>query len=432
MGTQKGGETMEEYQLHRNILCIDLKSFYASVECSLRGFDPFKTPLVVADKSRGKGAITLAVTPFLKKLGIPSRCRIYDIPENLRDKIIFARPQMKTYMEYSMKIVEIYLSFISEEDLYVYSIDEAFLDVTSYLNFYQMTDVELAKKIVDKISNELHLPSSCGIGPNMIMAKMALDIDSKKAKDSIAKWTYEDIPTKLWPVKPISEMWGIGNRMAHHLNLLGLETIGDIAHYDKALLKRKFGVIGEELWYHTHGIDMSILQDKNKLRAQNKSYGHSQILFRNYHAPEIYTIILEMADEVTRRLRIGRKKCRVIHFGAGYSKDMHGGLHKQVTLDRPTSSFKIIYDTCVDIFNEQYDGSPVRSIGISLGGLTENDTHQFSLFEDLERDENEYQLLASVDEIKMRYGKNAVNRGSSLNKESTIRERNGFVGGHHE
>lgn len=430
--TQKGGEKVEEYRLHKHILCIDLKSFYASVECSLRGFDPFKTPLVVADKSRGNGAITLAVTPFLKKLGIPSRCRIYDIPENLRDKIIFVRPQMKTYMEYSMKIVEIYLSFISEEDLYVYSVDEAFLDVTTYLGFYQMTDVELAKKIVDKIQLDLKLPSSCGIGPNMVMAKMALDIDSKKAKDSIAKWTYEDIPTKLWPVKPISEMWGIGRRMEHHLNLLGLETIGDIAHYDKALLKRKFGVIGEELWYHTHGIDMSILQDKNQLRAQNKSYGHSQILFRNYHAPEIYTIILEMADEVTRRLRIGRKKCRVIHFGAGYSKDQLGGLHKQVTLERPTSNFKQIYDTCVDIFNELYDGSPVRSIGISLGGLTDNETHQFSLFEDLEREENEYQLLASVDEIKHRFGKNAANRGSSLNKESTIRDRNTFVGGHHE
>lgn len=423
---------MEEYRLHKHILCIDLKSFYASVECSIRGFDPFKTPLVVADKSRGNGAITLAVTPFLKKLGIPSRCRIYDIPENLRDKIIFVRPQMKTYMEYSMKIVEIYLSFISEEDLYVYSVDEAFLDVTTYLSFYQMTDVELAKKIVDKILLDLKLPSSCGVGPNMVMAKMALDIDSKKAKDSIAKWTYEDIPTKLWPVKPISEMWGIGRRMEHHLNLLGLETIGDIAHYDKALLKRKFGVIGEELWYHTHGIDMSILQDKNLLRAQNKSYGHSQILFRNYHAPEIYTIILEMADEVTRRLRIGRKKCRVIHFGAGYSKDQLGGLHKQVTLERPTSNFKQIYDTCIDIFNELYDSSPVRSIGISLGGLTDNETHQFSLFEDLEREENEYQLLASVDEIKHRFGKNAANRGSSLNKESTIRDRNTFVGGHHE
>lgn len=423
---------MEEYRLHRHIICIDLKSFYASVECALRGVDPFETPLVVADKSRGKGALCLAVTPYLKKRGVPSRGRIYDIPEELRSTIIYAKPQMKTYLEYTMKIIEIYLSFISDKDLYVYSIDEAFLDVTAYLKFYNISARELGQRIVTKILTDLKLPASCGIGPNMLMAKLALDLESKSMKDSIAEWTYEDIPTKLWPVTPLSEMWGIGYRMERNLNLLGLYTIGDIAHYDVALLKERFGVIGEELWYHTHGIDMSLVQDKDKLRTKSKSFGTSQALFHDYSGEEVQTIILEMADEITRRLRMARKRCQVIHFGVGFSISTGGGLHAQETLDQPTSSFRIIYETCKRIFDARYDGSPIRTVFVSVGGLTDSKTYQYSLFEDYEDEEKEYRALSAVDQIKSKYGKNAINRGSSLQEESTIKKRNEFIGGHHE
>ncbi len=256
---------MEEYKLYRHILCIDLKSFYASVECAILGLDPFTTPLVVADKSRGSGSIVLAVSPYLKTLGVPSRCRIHEIPPDL--PIIFQKPRMETYLEYSTKIIEIYLRFISEDDLYVYSIDEAFLDITEYLNYYQMTELEMAKLILKTIYEETKLYATCGIGQNMLMAKLALDIESKKAPDFIAKWTYEDIPTKLWPVTPLSEMWGIGRQMERHLNRLGLNTIGDIAHYNPDTLKRIFGILGEELYYHTHGIDMSMIQQKLNIRS---------------------------------------------------------------------------------------------------------------------------------------------------------------------
>lgn len=422
----------EEYKLHKSIICIDFKSFYASVECVMRGLDPFTTPLVVADRSRGNGALCLAVSPYLKSLGVPARARIFDIPDHLKKNIIYARPRMKSYMEMTMKIVEIYLSFVSESDLYVYSIDETFLDLTTYLDFYKKSAVELAKEIVAKIYKETGLPVSVGIGDNMLLAKLAMDIESKKNKDSLAKWTYDDVPKKLWPVKPLSKMWGIGHRMEANLNRLGLYSIGDIASYPCEELKRLYGVIGEELWYHTHGIDMSLIQDKDKLRTKNKSYGLSQVLFHDYDGVEIQTIVLEMVDEAVRRLRMNKKKCRVVHFGLGYSSYTGGGFNKQVTLSQHTSSFKEIYQACLDIFHEKYDGSLIRTVHVSLGQLADSASYQLSLFEDYDELEREQKLLSTIDEVKTKFGKNSINRGSSLNKESTIVKRNTYVGGHHE
>src|SRR5690554_2902639 len=237
-------ENLEKYKLNRNILCIDLKSFYASVECVLRGLDPFTTPLVVADKSRGSGSIVLAVSPYLKSQGIPSRCRIFDLPEN--SNIIFARPQMALYLDYSAKVIDLYLDYVSRDDIYVYSIDESFLDVTNYLDYYGKTDTSLASEILKEIKNRLGLSAACGIGPNMLLAKLSLDLEAKNNKDFISKWSYEDISKKLWTVSPISKMWGIGSRMEKRLNILGLQTIGDIANYDVRKLRKRFGVLGEE------------------------------------------------------------------------------------------------------------------------------------------------------------------------------------------
>ena len=307
----KVGENMDEYKLHRHILCIDLKSFYASVECAERQLDPFKTPLVVADAGRGGGSIVLAVSPYLKALGIPSRLRFYELPKEI--DMIVAKPRMSLYLEYSAKIIEIYLKFISEEDLYVYSVDEAFLDVTEYLTYYNLTDTELAKKILEKIYEETKLFATVGIGPNMLISKLALDIESKKAPDFIAKWTYDDIPKKLWPIEPLSEMWGIGYHMQKNLNRLGLIKIGDIAHYNVLELKKQFGILGEELYYHTHGIDMSMIQHKQHVRSKSKSYGIGQTLFSDYYVPDVFQIILEMVDDVSRRLRLSHKVAKTIH-----------------------------------------------------------------------------------------------------------------------
>lgn len=420
---------MEAYQLHRHILCIDLKSFYASVECALDGLDPFKTPLVVADASRGGGSIVLAVSPYLKTLGVPSRCRIHEIPPGIN--IIFRKPRMTTYLEYATKVIEIYLSFIAEEDLYVYSIDEAFLDITDYLSYYKMTDLEFAKMILDTILEKTKLYATCGIGPNMLISKLALDIESKKAPDFIAKWTYADIPTKLWPVTPLSEMWGIGSQMQKRLNRLGLVTIGDIAHYDVMTLKKNFGVLGEELYYHTHGIDMSLIQQKGNLRTAGKSYGSGQTLFHDYYAPDVFQIILEMVDDVSRRLRYHKKQAKTIHFGIGYSKAIGGGFSRQITLDQPTANPSVIYQTCLSIFRSFYEDDPIRRVHVAVTHLVTNHAYQFSLFEDTLYLEKEHVLHQAVDEIKFRYGKNSVNRASSEFESSTIKARNKMIGGHH-
>lgn len=422
-------ETFKEYQIHKNIMCIDLKSFYASVECSIRGLDPFKTPLVVADQQRGDGSIVLAVTPYLKKLGVPSRCRIYELPKDI--KIIFAKPRLKTYLEYSVKVIEVYLEFIAEEDLYIYSVDEVFLDVTNYLKLYKLNTYDLAKKILKRIYEKLQLYATCGIGPNMLIAKLAMDLEAKKSPEFIAKWDYDDIPKKLWPVAPLRKMWGIGFKMEERLNNLGLITIGDIANYEVKKLKKEFGILGEELYYHCHGIDQSVIMDKYLLKAKNHSYGIGQTLFKDYNEEEIKTIILEMTDEIVSRLRIAQKSCKTIHLTIGYSKEYGKGFSRQITLDYPTKYHSVIYQECLNLFDLYYEGYPIRQVMISLSNLTDSKIYQYSLFEDPELLEKDFQLKQTLDEIKMRYGKNSVNRLVSETKHSTAKLRNKQIGGHH-
>jgi DNA polymerase V len=419
---------MDAYKLHKHILCIDLKSFYASVECALSGYDPFKTPLVVADKSRGGGSIVLAVTPYLKKLGVPNRCRIYELPKNIN--IIYRKPRMEKYLEYSTKIIEMYLDYVSEDDMYIYSIDEVFLDVTGYLKYYQKSDYEIGKMIIDRIYKDTKIYSTCGIGPNMLIAKLALDIESKHSPDFIAKWTYEDLPQKLWPIKPLSEMWGIGHNMQRNLNQLGIYKVGDLANYDVKKLKKKFGVMGEELYYHAHGIDMSLMQEKMKFKPKSKSYGIGQTLFEDYYKPEIYQIIREMVDDVCRRLRIHKKQARTIHFGLGYSKDVGGGFARQMTLEQPSNIATHVYRVCLKIMDQFYDDSPIRSVRVSATNLIDAKGYQVSLFEDIETVVKEHQLFSTLDKIHEKYGKNSATRASSELDASTLKARNKMIGGH--
>lgn len=419
---------MEEYKLHRNIICIDLKSFYASVECAISGLDPFKTPLVVADKERGGGSIVLAVTPYLKQFGVPNRCRVYELPKNI--DIIFRKPKMERYLEYSTRIVQLYLDFVSEDDIYVYSVDEVFIDLTEYLSYYKMTEYELAKKILDTIYKETNLYATCGIGPNMLMAKLALDIESKHSPEFIAKWDYEDIPTKLWPITPLSKMWGIGRNMERNLNSLGIYKIEDLAKYDIKKLKKKFGIIGEELYYHTHGIDMSVIQEKMNVKPIAKSYGIGQTLFHDYYKPEIYQIIREMVDDVCRRLRIGKKLAKTIHFGFAYSKEVGGGFARQMKLEQPTQNESHVFKACLKLMDKFYDNSPIRVVRIAATNLVDKKGYQISLFEDVEEVLKERAMFSAMDEIKDKYGKNSVNRASSELKSSTIKARNGMIGGH--
>lgn len=422
---------MREYQIYKEIICIDLKSFYASVECSFLNLDPFKTPLVVADKSRGGGSVVLAVSPFLKNLGVPSRCRIYELPKNIN--IIFRRPQMKKYMIVAKKIIEIYLNYISEEDLHIYSIDEAFLDLTPYLSLYKKNTKEIAQDILRSIYKKTGIYASCGIGKNMLLSKLALDLEAKDSPDFISCWDYNSVKEKLWKVNSLSKMWGIGPRLEKKLHRLGITNVYDLAHYNKEALKEHFGILGEELYYHANGIDQSKIQDKKYIFSKRKSYGQSQVLFRDYYAPDIYIIIRETVDELTRKLRSSNYYTQTIRLGISYSKDFSSGFNRQITLDEPTMSGNEIFKACIKLFQKFYKGFPIRKIYVGLTKLKKLEYKKISIFDYEEKSiEDENNIFHKVDEIKRKFGKNFINRSSSMLDSSTIRSRNKMVGGHHE
>ena len=419
---------MENLYPNRNIICIDLKSFFASCECVERGLDPFKYPLVVANPTQGNGAITLAVTPYLKKLGVKSRGRLFEIPENI--KYTIAKPRMNLYIEKSKQVVSIYLDFISEEDIYIYSIDECFLDVTNYLKLYKKTDVELAKDILDTIYRKLGLTVTCGIGPNMLLAKVSMDIEAKHTPNNIAKWTYKDIEEKLWAIKPLSKMWGIGPRMEKNLNKLGIYTIGDLAKFDKNILNDKFGVMGIELWNHANGIDLSVINDYKKI-AKSESYSHSQVLFKDYNENNIKIIISEMVEVLTTRLRKNNKQTTCIGFGINYSKDITGGFYHSVKIDVPTDSSYEILKYCLIIFDKFYQFLPIRKVTVCCSNLKKKECTQLNFFELETEITEENNVNMAIDEIKNKFGKNSLLKATNLLEDSTAIERNKKTGGHY-
>lgn len=417
---------MDQVYLHRNFLCIDLKSFFASAECLDRGLNPFTTPLVVANPTQGNGAITLAVTPYLKTLGVKSRGRLYEIPKNI--KYMIAKPRMSLYLAKSREVVEVYLKYVSLEDLHIYSIDECFLDVTNYLKMYEKSDYELALDILADVQKSTGLYATCGIGPNMLLAKLSMDIEAKHNKDFIAKWTYEDIPNKLWPIHPLSKIWGIGPRMEVNLNRLGIYSMYDLAHYDRHKLKQKFGVIGTELWNHANGIDLSLIGDMEK--TKDKSYSHSQVLFKDYNGNNIKIIIREMVEVVTMRLHKNHVTSSLIGLGIGYSKDVGGSFYHQIKLDQPTDIESVILANALMIFDKYYEDLPIRKVTVSCGRLQEKSGVQLNIFDNLEKIREQEQINEAILEIKDKYGKNALLKASSLLDDSTIQERNKKIGGH--
>ena len=416
-----------DYKINRKILCIDLKSFFASCECLVRNLDPFTTPLVVAEPNRN-GAITLAVTPYMKSLGVPSRGRIYEIPKSI--KYITAKPRMNLYIKKSKEVISIYLNYVDSKDLHIYSIDECFLDLTNYMNLYNKSLYDIAKDILNDIKEKTGLYATAGIGPNMLLAKIAMDIEAKHNESFIAECTYDDIESKLWPITPLSNMWGIGKRMEKNLNNLGLYKVEDIAKYNRLKLKEKFGIIGEELWYHTNGIDLSKISDFNN-QVKEKSISNSQVLFKDYYNNEILLIIKEMLTILLRRLRSANLLTGGVHLNISYSKNIGGGFSVSKKIEPSTNDENIIYKTLLNMFNTYYEyDTPIRKVGISLTRLEKNDHIQLNLFENINVLNNKNNINKVVDDINNKYGYNSVLKATSLLSNSTIKSRNNKIGGH--
>lgn len=418
---------MNELKIERNIICIDLKSFFASCECVERNLNPFTTPLVVAEPNRD-GAITLAVTPYMKKLGVKSRGRIYEIPKKIN--YITAKPRMSLYIKKSKEVVDVYLDYVSKEDLHIYSIDECFLDVTNYLKLYNKTTKELALDIMKSIYKKTHLCATAGIGPNLLLAKISMDIEAKHNKDFIAEWTYNDVETKLWNITPLSKMWGIGTRMERNLNNIGIKKIGDIANYNKLKLKEKFGIIGEELWYHANGIDLSKISDFKRV-AKDKSISNSQVLYKDYYNNDVLLIIKEVLSLLLKRLRKENLLTKHISLHINYSKNTGGYFSISKKLDQETNDEALLYKTLLNMFNSYYEENmPVRKVGISLSKLEKNNHIQLNLFENIKEVNDKNNLNNTIDKINDKYGNNSILKATSLLSNSTIKSRNEKIGGH--
>ena len=414
--------TMEE---RRHIAVIDLKAFYSYVECIDRGLDPWKTPLVVADKERGKNTIVLSVSPFLKQRGIPSRLRIQDLPKKY--DYVYAVPRMERYIEKSAEVVRIMMEFVSEEDIHVYSIDEAFVDLTTYINYYKKTPLQLVKLIIDTIKEKTGLQATGGIGDNFFLAKVALDIYAKHERNGIAILRKEDVPEKLWPITPLSKIWGIGQRTEKHLNNLGIFTMDQLAHANREFMRSEFGIIGDQLVDQANGIDESNIREE--YIPKERSISQAQVLFKDYNKDEAPIIIREMCDDLSSRLRNENKISGLVSLYIGYSKN-NGGFARQLSLLQMTDDSEILFNALMEIYQDNIDNLPIRRIGISFGKLQINDHSQLSLFEEPQKQINKHKLQKTMDRLQDKYGKNILLRASALTENSTIIERHNQIGGH--
>lgn len=504
--------------LDRTYIAIDLKSFYASVECIERGLDPLTTNLVVADASRTEKTICLAVSPSLKKYGISGRARLFEVVQRVREvnrerkakapggaftgasfdadgiaqspelelTYIAAVPRMAYYMKYSTRIYDIYLRYIAPEDMHVYSIDEVFIDATTYLKTYKMTARELALKMIRDVQKETGVTATAGIGTNMYLCKIAMDIVAKKIppdKDGvrIAKLDEMSYRKLLWNHVPLTDFWRVGRGYAKKLNENGLFTMGDIArcsigkpneYYNEELLYKLFGINAELLIDHAWGWEPTTIAQIKAYKPQKNSIGSGQVLHSAYTAEKAKLIVKEMTDLLVLDLVDKELVTDQIVLTIGYDIDnltdptIRGKYRGEVTTDRygrqtpkhahgtinlntPTSSTKIIMQAVEELFDRIINPDLlVRRINVVAErvipekDIVEKDSfEQLDLFTDyaaLEREkkreqaelEKEKRMQHAVLDIQKKFGKNAVLKGMNFEDGATTRERNGQIGGH--
>ena len=412
-------------------VCIDLKSFFASVEAVSRGLDPFKVNLVVADPSRGRGAICLAVTPAMKRLGVKNRCRIFEIPEHI--KYTVALPRMKLYMETSAKIYEIYLRYVSSQDIHVYSIDECFIDVTGYLGTYNKTPKEFARMLIDAVMRETGICATAGIGTNLYLAKLALDITAKHAPDNIGYLDQKGFKEKIWFHRPLKDIWGIGPGISARLLKYGVQDLHGITEIPEELLYREFGINAELLIDHAKGEEPCTIEDVHNYKSKSRSISNGQILFEDYNWEDTLIVVKEMVDLLVLELVEKHLLASGISLYIGYSKDKRSSTGGSKKLPCYTSSYNKIVEEFIKLYEKKTDPSyPIRRINISLNNVIDEDSlgAQMDLFEDEAKNKKERRLQQVMLDIKNKFGKNALLRGISFEDRATARIRNKLIGGH--
>lgn len=415
---------------NREYLAIDLKSFYASVECVERGLDPMLTNLVVADPERGEGTICLAITPAMKRLGVKNRCRVYQIPKNI--KYIIAEPRMQLYIDYSSSIYRIYQKYVSKDDIHVYSIDECFIDVTDYLKMYGMSAKDLGIVITDDIFKHTGITATCGIGSNLYLAKVAMDIIAKHSHDNIGVLDEDSYRRLLWHHRPLTDFWRIGRGTSDRLKKYGLTTMEDIAKADTSLLYRVFGKDAEILIDHAWGREATTMMDIKNYKPKGNSLSSGQVLLRDYDYEEAGIVVKEMAEQLCLELVKKNLYTDRLSLGVGYShlyaQSPTGGY---ANLPTATSSAYIIRSSLFEIFCKTVKRDiPIRRIDICFDSVFDNSFSQATLFMDVDNMEKERKIQKAVIEIRERFGSNAILKGTDLQKGATAIERNMQIGGH--
>lgn len=495
-------------EVERKYIAIDLKSFYASVECVDRGLDPLTTNLVVADASRTEKTICLAVSPSLKQYGIGGRARLFEVVQRVREvnlerlnqspqrrlngKSVYdeelcehpdwavdyltAPPRMAHYVEVSHKIYQIYLKYVAPEDIHVYSIDEVFMDVTAYLGSYKMTAHELALKIIHDVLAETGITATAGIGTNMYLAKVAMDIMAKKSpadKDGvrIAELDEMSYRRQLWNYRPLTKFWRVGHGIAQKLALYGIDTMGKLARQsvqNEELLYRLFGVNAELLIDHAWGWEPCTMDMVKAYKPESNSHGHGQVLQTPYDWRKARVVVKEMADNIALELVGMQRVTDQIVLTVSYDRESlenpeirakyHGEIttdyygrqvpkhaHGTASLERHTSSTKLITDAVVELYERIVDKNLlIRRLNLTACHVIDEHSlalisapEQLDLFTDYEAVNRQKAALAKerrIQEaqlkIKQRYGKNAILRGLNFDEGATAKERNQQIGGH--
>ena len=455
--------TMDYSNWEKSYVCIDLKSFYASVECVERGLDPMTTDLVVADPTRSDRTICLAVSPSLKARGVSGRARVFEIPKSF--EYIMAPPRMSLYLEYASAIYKVYLDYIAPEDMHVYSIDEVFFDVTAYLRRYGLDPRQMAELLMREVYERIGIRATAGVGPNLYLAKIAMDIIAKHADDFIGVLDEDTYKKQLWDHKPLTDFWMIGRQTAKKFERIGITTMGGIAQLaarDEDWFFRQFGINAELMIDHAFGIETTEMPDIKGYKTKSHSLSHGQVLMRDYANEEGLLIIKEMTEQLCHELTDIRKLTQNVSIAVGYSNALRVPMsHGSVSFPVPTDASSLIMPAVADLYDRitchEY---PVRRIFVNFNDIESRDgDKQMTLFDlaDAEAEEEgktqgqrrkaeredpiadtqaklkrDTALQEAVNSIRNKYGKDAMFRAMDLEEAATTRERNHQIGGHKE
>ena len=434
----------------RTYLAIDLKSFYASVECADRGLDPFATDLVVADPTRSPNTICLAITPSLKAKGVRNRCRIREIPQGI--PYITAMPRMHRYMEVSAQVYAIYLRYVSSQDAWPYSVDEAFLDVTSYQALYGLDVRALARRVITAVREETGVSATAGIGPNMFLCKVALDLMAKHAADGIGQLDEKTFRRNVWFHHPITDIWGIGPGIARRLAQADVHDLAGICATDPTWLRGEFGRNAEWLIDHAWGLEPVTMADIKNYRSDRSSLSRGQVLPRPYLFGEARIVLREMIEELCMDMFSKNLQAKTFTWWIGYdykslekypsyagplSMDFYGRLHPRhsngtVRLPQPTNAAAGVSPAILTRFDSVCDRRLLfRRLSVCAADTAFNDgIFQLDMFTDRQEEWRQQRMQGAMLQVRQKYGANALFRGMDLLKGATALERNEQIGGH--